>query len=180
MKRLFAALLFVSLSVSPSFTQTVPQAEVSTTSAPTHPATPEQIREYFKLVQLDRTVQGLMEHMLKAAQATSAPYFPQSFWEDMSKTFNNYDFLADLIPIYQKHISQEDMNSILMFYRTDTGQRLLAAQPIMMAEGQSIFPAIGRKLGAEVGARHMDEIKVAKKKYEDDIAAKQNESKKQN
>jgi hypothetical protein len=179
MNRLFAALLFVSLSVSPSSTQTVPQAGVSTTSAPTHPATPEQIREYFKLVRLDKTVHTLMEQMLQAMQTTSAPYFPQSLWEDMSKTFSDYDLLADMIPIYQKHISQEDMSSILMFYRTDAGQRLLAAQPIMTAEAQGIFSAIGGKLGQEVAARHIDEIKAAKKKYEDDIAAKQNRSNKQ-
>src|SRR5215475_6340594 len=102
MKRLFAALLFVSLSGYPSFAQTPQQqAGAPTVPAPEHPATPEQIREYFKVVHLDQTTHALIDQMVKASQATGAPYLPASLWDDLRKTFNDYDFLADLVPIYQ-------------------------------------------------------------------------------
>ena len=179
MKYLLAALLFVALPAPPSVAQTQPQAAASTAapaSAPEHPATADQVREYFKLIHLDQTVHSMMESMLRAAQATAAPYYPASVWDDMRTTFANYDLLTDMIPVYQRHISQEDMSSILSFYHTPAGQRLLAAQPVMVAEAQAIFPAVGRKLGEEVAARHMDEIKAAKQKYDDDIAAGKNSS----
>lgn len=148
----------------------------SASAAPLHPATEEQVREYFQVVHLDKAVHGAMEQMLNASRATAPPYFPDSVWEDMSKTFASYDLLAEMVPIYQRHISQEDMDAILKFYRTDSGRRLLEAQPAMVAEAQATFPAVGRKLGQEVAARHMDEIQAAKKKYEDDIAARKNSS----
>lgn len=173
MKYLLAALLFLALPASQSVAQTQTQAGASALApAPEHPATPDQVREYFKVVGLDQTVHNIMDQMLKAAQATSAPYYPQSVWDDMRTTFGNYDLLAEMIPIYQRHISQEDMSAILSFYHTPSGQRLLAAQPLMVAEAQAIFPAVGRKLGEEVAARHMEEIKAAKQKYDDDIARK--------
>ncbi len=177
MKRLFAALLFASLSfVSPGQTATQSGAEAAS-AVPLRPATPEQVREYFQLVHLDKSVHGAMEQMLKASKATAPPYLPDSVWEDMSKTFASYDLLAEMVPIYQRHISQEDMSAILTFYRTDSGKRLLEAQPAMVAEAQATFPAVGRKLGQEVAARHMDEIQAAKKKYEEGIAAQQNSTK---
>ena len=173
MKHLLAALLFVALPASPSAAQTQPQTSASAAApAPEHPATPDQVREYFKLIRLDQTVHSMMESMLKAAQATAAPYYPDSVWDDMRTTFGNYDLLTDLIPVYQRHISQDDMSSILSFYHTPAGQRLLVAQPVMVAEAQAIFPSVGRKLGEEVAARHMEEIKAAKQKYDDDIARK--------
>lgn len=173
MKYLLAALLFLPLPASQSVAQTQTQASASALApAPEHPATPDQVREYFKVVGLDQTVHNIMDQMLKAAQATSAPYYPQSVWDDMRTTFGNYDLLAEMIPIYQRHISQEDMSAILSFYHTPSGQRLLAAQPVMVAEAQAIFPAVGRKLGEEVAARHMEEIKAAKQKYDDDSARK--------
>jgi hypothetical protein len=112
-----------------------------------------------------------MEQMLKASKVTAPPYIPDPVWEDMSKTFSSYDLLTDMIPIYQRHISREDMDAILAFYRTDSGRRLLEAQPAMVAEAQAAFPAVGRRLGQEVAARHMEEIQAAKKKYDDEHAA---------
>ena len=174
MKRRFAVLLFASLSVV-SVAQTATQSGAAAAApAPAHPATAEQVREYFQLVHLDKTVHGAMEQMLKASRATAPPYLPDSVWEDMSKTFASYDLLSEMVPIYQRHISREDMDAILAFYRTESGRRLLEAQPAMVAEAQATFPAVGRKLGQEVAARHMAEIEAAKKKYEDDIAAQKN------
>jgi hypothetical protein len=66
------------------------------------------------------------------------------------------------------------MAAILAFYHTNSGRRLLEAQPAMVAEAQATFPNVGRRLGQEVAARHMEEITAAKKKYEDDIATRKN------
>jgi hypothetical protein len=88
----------------------------------------------------------------------------------MTKTFGSYDLLAEMIPIYQRHLSHEDMVSILAFYRTEGGRHLVEAQPAMVAEAQAVFPAVGRKLGQEVAARHMEEIQAAKKKFDDEHA----------
>ena len=67
MKRLLAALLFASLSVI-SFSQTAAQPgadTVATAPPPAHSATAEQIRAYFELVHMDKTVHGAMEQMLR-------------------------------------------------------------------------------------------------------------------
>ncbi len=43
--------------------------------------------------------------------------------------------LDDMIPVYQRHLTKQDVDSMLAFYNTPTGQKLLREQPAMMAEG---------------------------------------------
>jgi hypothetical protein len=182
MKRLIATLLFAFVSTV-SFSQTAAQPGADTVAAtppPAHPASAEQIRAYFELVHMDKTVHGAMEQMLRTSRAAAPPYLPNSVWEDMSKTFASYDLLGEMIPIYQRHISREDMDAILAFYRTDSGRRLLEAQPAMVAEAQATFPSVGRRLGQEVAARHMEEIQAAKQKYDQENAPKPAPSQKPN
>lgn len=171
MKRLCAALLFASLTVVSLAQTATPPGAAAAPAPPANPATPEQIREYFQIVHLDQTIHAVMEQMLKASRAQAPPYLPDVVWEDMTKTFASYDLLAEMIPIYQRHLSREDMASILAFYRTEGGRHLVAAQPAMVAEAQAVFPTVGHRLGQEVAARHMEEIQAAKKKYDDEHAA---------
>jgi hypothetical protein len=137
------------------------------------PATPEQVREYFRVIGLDQTMKKLMSQMFAAMKSTSAPYIPESVWADMETTFNNYDLLSEIIPIYQQHLSRSDMEAVLGFYKTDAGRHLLENQDVMSAEAQAKFRKIGQRLGEEVGMRHSDEIVAAQKKYEQGLVNKQ-------
>jgi len=138
-----------------------------------HKATPEQIRDYFAIIHLGDTMKALMSQMITGMKATAVPYIPDSVWQDMDKTMTGFDFLSELIPIYQKHLSRDDLDGVLAFYRTDAGKHLLANQSVMSTEAQQAFHSIGQSLGEQVGERHADEIGAAKKKYEDGIAGKQ-------
>jgi hypothetical protein len=138
---------------------------------PAHAATPAQVREYLTLLHIDTAVDHLLTQFLEAMKAGSPPYVPDSVWEDMTNTLTKVDFISGMIPIYQKHISSDDMTAVLAFYRTPAGQHLLENQQVMTTESQAHFREIGKKLGEEVAERHMDEILSAKKKYEDKIAA---------
>jgi hypothetical protein len=187
MKRTLAtAVLCLTLPLA-SFAQTSTPASPPAAQASTppdidvaHQATEQQVREYFVLLGVDKAMKDLLQQAFKAMQLAAPPYLPAVMWEDMQKTFHDYDLISELVPAYQRHISREDMASTLAFYHTDAGRHMLEAQPIMVAESQAKFHAIGEKIGREVAERHADEIIAAKKKYDDEIVAKQNSSKKQN
>jgi len=138
---------------------------------PAHAATPAQVREYLSLLHFDTMLSRLLTQFLDAMKAAAPPYLPDSFWDDMKTTLAKVDFISGVIPIYQKHISSDDMTAVLAFYRSPAGQHLLENQQAMSAESQAHFQEIGAQLGEEVAARHQDEILAAQKKYEDRIAA---------
>ncbi len=141
----------------------------STTEAgapPLHPATIDQIREYLSLLGLERLTQELFSSSVKAMQTTAAPYYPESFWTDLAAAFRKIDVTAMDVPIYQKYVSQEEMATVIAFYRSPAGHKILALQPVLTSDAKVIMRAKGAEIGAAVYAMHKDEIESAKKRYE--------------
>jgi hypothetical protein len=55
----------------------------------------------------------------------------------MAMAFSIYtadDIISDVIPIYQRHFTKDEVNSLIAFYSTPAGQHMLALTPILMKE----------------------------------------------
>ena len=50
-----------------------------------------------------------------------------------------------MVPIYQRHLTREDIDSIMGFYSSPVGQKLQREQPAMMQEGMKAGGEIGRR-----------------------------------
>jgi hypothetical protein len=150
---------------SPPATAAVPPTEASL-GPPEHPATPEQIREYLSLIGFVENAHKVMTQMVHAARDTSASYYSASFWDDMNTAILKIDLITPNIPAYQKYFSQEDMATTIAFYKTPSGQRLLAAQPFISSSAGDVLREAGRAAGIQVALKHKDEIEALKKKSE--------------
>lgn len=160
---LFGAMPLPFCAQSLQSSQPAPSAE--TTQA--HPATVEQIHEYYAITHAIEMAHKVMDQTVSAMQATSPDYLPKDFWEDMRTSLAAVDLEAAFVPAYQKYFSQEDMQSVIDFYKSPAGQRLLAAQPLITSYAQQQLHSIGEKIGQEVYLRHKDEIEAARNKYEE-------------
>lgn len=47
------------------------------------------------------------------------------------------------IPIYQKYLSQDDVNRLVEFYQTDAGRKMISAQPQIMQESMVVWQSWG-------------------------------------
>lgn len=55
--------------------------------------------------------------------------------------YENYpvdQILGDMVPVYQKHLSKSDIDSVLAFYTSPVGQKLTREMPAMTAEAMQI------------------------------------------
>jgi hypothetical protein len=55
--------------------------------------------------------------------------------------YENYpvdQILGDMIPVYQKHLTKSDLDSVLAFYTSPVGQKLTREMPAMTAEAMQI------------------------------------------
>lgn len=154
-------------STSETHTATTPGSTSSTPDlVPAHPATVEQIHEYYKVTHAIETAHELMSQMVSGMQSTSVPYLPKAFWDDMRSSMMNLDLEAALIPAYQRYFSEEDMASVIAFYKSPAGQRLLEAQPLIESAAGDQLRKAGQEIGHAVYLRHKDEIEAAKKTYD--------------
>ena len=75
------------------------------------------------------------------AQLADVDNFAEKLFQGMP-----IDEMVDaMVPIYQKHLTREDINAILGFYSSPVGQKLLREQPAMMQEGMKVGGEIGRR-----------------------------------
>ncbi|MGA8271949.1 MAG: DUF2059 domain-containing protein [Candidatus Sulfotelmatobacter sp.] len=54
--------------------------------------------------------------------------------------------LDDMIPVYQKHLTKGDVDAMVAFYSTPTGQKILGQMPAMAAEGMQAMQPRLRKM----------------------------------
>jgi hypothetical protein len=54
--------------------------------------------------------------------------------DEMLKGYPVDGMVDDIIPVYQKHLTKADVEAMLAFYSTPTGQKLLREQPEIAAE----------------------------------------------
>ena len=120
----------------------------------THPVTPAQIHEYFAVTHALEMAHKTMHQVVDGMQATSAPYLPKAFWDDLRSTMDTIDLEAAMVPAYQKYFSEDDMQQILAFYKSPAGQRMLEAQPLITSAATAVLQKEGQELGRQVGERH--------------------------
>lgn len=63
--------------------------------------------------------------------------------DEITRDFPIDGLLADMVPVYQKHLSKSDVDAMIGFYSTPTGQKILRELPAITAEGmQAMQPRL--------------------------------------
>lgn len=91
----------------------------------------------------------MMNQMLPALKQM-IPDAPEQFWQDIMADVNADEIINMTVPIYQKHLSQADINAINDFYDSPAGKRLIQVQPVIMRESIVMGQAWGQKLAQDV------------------------------
>jgi hypothetical protein len=58
----------------------------------------------------------------------------QKYMTKALDVYNVDEMIADMIPIYQRHFTKDDVKAMTAFYSTPSGQHMLAVQPVIVQE----------------------------------------------
>ena len=86
----------------------------------------------------------------------SYPHVPGEFWDEFLDAVDPDELVNLVIPIYERHLTHEDVQILIEFYSTPTGRKLIAAQPKIVEESMLAGQTWGTQLGEEV-ARKLQE-----------------------
>jgi len=119
------------------------------------PATKEDVQRYLEVMHSHEMMQQMVDTMSKQMHQMLQQQFlkdqdklPPGFEDRMTKLvddmFRNMpwdEMMQAMIPAYQKHLTRGDVNHLVAFYSTPTGQKLVREMPSMMADAmQSMMP----------------------------------------
>jgi uncharacterized protein len=139
------------------------QAAVSTASDA--PASREDILKLFEVMQVRAQMNSVMNQVMaqmrtmnRAQMKKQNPEMTEADLakvdaksEELIKSIPIEGMLDDMVPVYQKHLAKSDVDAMIAFYTTPTGQKLLREMPVIAAEGmQAVQPRL---------LKQMDEIR---------------------
>ena len=104
----------------------------------------------------------MMNQMIDVQRRTLSDV-PDKFWQDFMAEMNPDDLNRLVVPVYARHFTVEEMESMIAFYRTPTGQKLVSKLPVITEESM----AVGRQWGMELGVR------IARKLKENGLVAEE-------
>jgi uncharacterized protein len=81
------------------------------------------------------------------------PRAQDDFERELLAAVDINELMSLLIPIYDQHLSEEDLDSMLTFYRSPAGKRFIKALPLIAAESRQVGEEWGQGLGRKVGEK---------------------------
>lgn len=163
MKRIAAFVLAIGLACGVGWAQETSNA----------PATKEDVERLFATMHIREQMHNTMAVMSKQsrqmAQDALKKRLPNLSEKDldrlaamMDRIEKQWDFdgmIDDMVPVYQRHLTKQDVAAMEAFYETPTGQKMLREQPAMTAEAMQAFQPRMEKMMNSM----MDEVdKMAK------------------
>jgi uncharacterized protein len=176
MKRSVLALFACLLLASVSFAQQNPADA---------PASKEDIERYLNAMHTRDMMKNMMGtmtdqiHKMIHEQVVKQPNLPSDFEartdkmiDDMMTDFPVEEMLRAMIPVYQKHLTRGDIDALVAFYSTPTGQKFLREMPAILAEAMQASSGIVQKMMTKAMQRVQDEIAQAQKENDANSAKK--------
>lgn len=81
---------------------------------------------------------------------TAMPQVPEEFWRDFRAELNEEALVELLVPIYDKHLTHEEITGLIEFFETPIGKSYVEKMPAIMRESQMAGQKWGQKVGMKV------------------------------
>lgn len=138
---------------------------------PANAPTRDQVMTLLDLLQVRRTMSNMLENMKRVMKESAEEAFrkkiPNPTPKQLEALRGIFDDIGDvpldemvnaIIPIYQRHLTRQDIEEIIRFYSSPAGQKLLSEQPAMIQESVQAGAAIQRKRMDEINAKMQERM----------------------
>ncbi len=127
----------------------------ATTQAQTQNSYADKLRKYYEYIGGEGMFKSVINEVIKMEKKNN-PIIPDDVWSIMEEEINStslYDLFDELVPVYKKYFSEEDLDNLLAFYATPSGQKFAKHATDVAVESMQIGQEWGMKLGEKVGKR---------------------------
>jgi hypothetical protein len=145
---------------------------------PNAPATREDIEHYLNVVHSQQMMQkmlvamsGPMHTMVHDQYLKNQDKLPADFEQRetrvLDEMFQNMpvnEMMQAMAPVYQRHFTKGDVDALIAFYSSPTGQKMLHELPSIMSEAMESMTPLMEKYMETVKQRIQDEFAEALKK----------------
>lgn len=94
-----------------------------------------------------------VKNMMSIQRESYGTILPEEFFIEIEKEMLGVGMdklTPKIIPIYQKHLTEEDLDAIIAFYKTEAGQKLISKMPLILNEAIQVGAEWGEEIGLEI------------------------------
>ncbi|WP_037028577.1 DUF2059 domain-containing protein [Psychromonas aquimarina] len=105
---------------------------------------------------------SLGEQMLRRMLPSLKKMIPEaqdSFWTNTMAEIDTDEVEKRIIPVYQKYLTEKDIQAINAFYNTPAGKKMLQIQPKIMRESYAIGQKWAQKTAKQVLQKYQEQYK---------------------
>ena len=119
----------------------------------------QDIRRLLELTGSTKMAEQIMDQMMVMFEQNDSG-ISKEFWDGFRAEINTEDLVRMTIPIYDKHLSHEDIRGLIAFYQTPLGATLIEKLPLIAQESM----AAGMKWGEEIGQKAVVKLQAQEEK----------------
>lgn len=93
----------------------------------------------------------MMQEMLNTYRQ-GLPQVPDEFWLGFAVKVKTEDLVDMLVPIYDRHLTHDEVVSLIEFFQSPTGKKLVSIQPSVLKESMQAGQEWGERIGRQVTA----------------------------
>jgi uncharacterized protein len=142
------------------------------------PASKEDVERYLETVHSHEMIQKMIDAMsqpmhqmihdqyIKYKDVLPADYETNAnqMMDQMMKEMPFDEMIQAMIPAYQKHFTKGDMDALVAFYSTPTGQKILREMPAILAESMGVMmPLLQQRVEAMTDRIHQQIEEMVKR-----------------
>ena len=117
----------------------------------------QDIRKLLVLTGSDKLAEQIMDQMMTTL---SAGEVNEKFWDGFRAEIDTEELIRMTIPIYDKHLTHEEIRGLIAFYQTPLGAKLIEKMPAIAQDSMTV----GMKWGGELAQKAMAKMEAQKKK----------------
>lgn len=116
------------------------------------------LREYLDVSGSSETMLQIIPQMIDMMRQQMPSVTPE-MWDELQKEVDlsvSNELVLMLTPIYQKYLTQDDLEAIIAFYKSPVGIKIASVQPQISSEAMEV----GQQWGMQIGMKVYEKLKA--------------------
>ncbi|MFN6482285.1 MULTISPECIES: DUF2059 domain-containing protein [unclassified Nostoc] len=113
------------------------------------------IKKLFDLTGVKNISRQILTQLLNDFKS-NYPQVPQKFWDKFATEFKSDDVVDEIVPIYNKYFTNEEIKQLITFYQTPLGQKAITVIPQIYQESYDV----GKRYGIAAAQRALKKLEA--------------------
>ena len=112
----------------------------------------EHAKELIRITGTVKISMQVMNNMI-ASFKKQLPSVPSDFWDEYAKEIDANELVDLIAPIYTKYFSDEELLSLIEFYKTPLGQKVVDKLPLISQDSYKAGEEWGQRISEKIISR---------------------------